>query len=356
MNNFLEFVKLNKIKIEKICAILLFFLTIFIFFKFIFVLVAPFIIGYCISFFLEPVVRFLMNKFKLNRATSAIISILLMIFIIGGSVFLIISQAFSQLRILITNDPLKYLGIIEQSLNSLLAFVPDFFFYIPEENKVMINQVLNDIWSAVLSFSSEQLKVFGLAFVKFVPKFFVYIFVGIISSFFFIKDKMLINNLFRNNTPDIIKLHFVNIKTGLSEAFLGYLKSQSIIMCFTATISLAGLSILQNKYAILLALCIAVVDVLPLFGSGFILWPLSLVSFLTGDIKTGVGALIIYGTIQITRQIIEPKILGSQIGLHPLVTFMSMYSGLYIFGVLGIVLGPMSVIIIKTIWNSDFRG
>ncbi len=355
MNKFYNYFIENKVQIEKIIAILLFFLTAFIFFEFIFVLVAPFIIGFCIAAFLDPIVRFFMNKFRLKRGVSALLSIIVMILVIGGGIFLIISQAFSQLKAFLTNDPMHYLRLVQDSLNSLLAFVPDFFFYIPEHNKEVINQVLDSIFKAILTFSSEQLKVFGIAFVKFIPKFFVYVFIGIISSFFFIKDKEMIRNIYYNNMPEVAKGHIKNIKGGLAEAFLGYLKSQSIIMCFIGCISLIGLVILQNDYAILLALCIAIVDLLPLFGSGFILWPLSLVSFLSGDIKTGVGALVIYGTIQITRQIIEPKILGGQIGLHPLLTLMSIYTGVLIFGVLGIVLGPMSVIIIKTIWNSDFH-
>ncbi len=355
MDKILFFIKENKVKIEKISVILIFFLTTYLFFHFIFVFIAPFIIGYLIALFLEPVVRILIDKFKLKRSISAIISILLMILIIGGSIFLIISQLIAQAKIFISNDPTHYIVIIKESFDKLTSFLPDFFFYIPDKNMEMVNEVISSITASILDVLGEQAKVFGFKIIKFIPKFFVYLIIGIISSFFFIKDKLLINNLYRNTVPNVVKTNIIHIKESLSEAFLGYIKSQSIIMCVTATISLIGLLVLQNEYALLLCVCIALVDVLPLFGSGFILWPLSLISFLTGDLKTGIGALIIYGTIQITRQIIEPKILGSQIGLHPLVTLMSIYIGVLVFGVLGIVLGPMSVIIIKSIWNSNIN-
>ncbi len=353
MDKFLSFFNENKLQIEKAIIIVLFFLVTFIFFKFVFVFVAPFFIGYCIATFLEPIVRILMNKLKLNRATSALVSIILMIVVVGGGLFFIITQSIAQLKIFLAGDPLYYLDLLKAGFDRITSFIPNLFFYIPEKNMQMVNEILRSFINSLSVFLGEQLKVFGIKFVKFVPKFFVYLLVGIISSFFFIKDRAAINNLYRNNMPEFVKGHLGNVKSGMAMAFLGYLKSQSIIMCVTASISLLGLLIFQNEYALLLALCIAVVDVLPVFGSGFILWPLAVISFMTGDIKMGIGALVIYITNQIVRQIIEPKILGSQIGLHPLVTLMSVYAGIIIFGVLGIVLGPMSVIIVKTIWESE---
>lgn len=351
MENLKLFLDRNKIVIEKISIIVLFFSGMYIFFKYIFVLIAPFIIGYIIASFLEPVVRLLMHKFRLNRSISAIISIILMIILIGGSLFLIISQIVQQGMSLYQYNHSQIFDKTNEAWNMITSLVSNLFFYIPENNKEMVHSFFQNVVSSVTTFAGEKLKVFGVAFIKFVPKLFVYTLVGLLSSFFFIKDRALIRNVYRENVPNVIKKNFIDIKTGLSSAFLGYLKSQSIIMCVTATICLTGLIILRNQYAFLLAFLIAIVDVLPLFGSGFILWPLSFISFVNGDIKTGIGALIMYATVQITRQIIEPKILGSQIGLHPLITLMSIYVGLIVFGVLGIVLGPMSVIIIKTIWN-----
>ncbi len=353
MDKFLYFLNEHKVKIEKISIIIIFFLFSFIFFKYIFVLVAPFFIGYCIAMFLEPLVRLLMNKLRLNRATSGAISIVLMVVVIGGGLFLVITQLFAQIKVFLSENPSYYFGLLKDGFDKIVDYLPNLFFYIPEKNMAMINEIMNGFMDKLLAFFAVQLQVIGLKIVKFIPKFFVYLLIGIISSFFFIKDKILINNLYRDNMPMFIKEHVKNVKFGMIKAFFGYLKSQSIIMCVTASISLVGLLIFQNDYALLLAFCIAIVDVLPVFGSGFVLWPLSVISFMTGDVKMGVGALVIYITNQIVRQIIEPKILGGQIGLHPLVTLMSVYGGIIIFGVLGILLGPMSVIIIKTIWESE---
>ncbi len=355
MNKLKSFFYDNQVEVEKIFIIFLFFFSLFVFFNYIFIFVAPFVIGYLIALFLEPFVKIVMNKLKFSRSLSGFICIVLMIVTIGGILFLIVSQFLNQLKVLLENNPSQYVDIIKNSLSKITGLVSDFFFYIPKDNMQMINNFVLSLLDMGLNFLGEQLTIIGIAIITFIPKFFVYLFVGIISSFFFIKDRNKIKRIYDNSMPLFFKKHINNLKSGMSGAFLGYLKSQLIIMCFTAMISLFGLLILQNEYALLWCVAISIVDVLPVFGAGFVLWPLSLVSFLTGDFKTGIGTLIIYGVIQITRQIIQPKILGSQIGLDPLLTLISIYVGILVFGVLGIILGPMSIMVIKTIWESEIK-
>ncbi len=353
MEKLIDFFVKYKIELEKILIIFLFFSSIFVFFNYIFVFIAPFVIGYLIAIFLEPFVRIFINKFRVGRQTGALLSIFLMIIFIGGGLFLIISQFLEQLKILVAGDYTSYIIVIKQSVEKLIDIIPNIFFYIPEENMEMINKFLFSVLDVGVVFIGEQLKVIGISLVTFIPKFFVYLFIGVISSFFFIRDKENINSVYRKNMPKFIKKHIYNLKNGMAGAFLGYVKSQLIIMCFTAVISLFGLLVLQNEYALVLCVGISIADVLPVFGAGFVLWPLSLISFLMGDFTMGIGSLVIYIIVQITRQIIQPKILGSQIGLDPLLTLISIYIGIIVFGVLGIILGPMSVIVIKTIWESD---
>lgn len=348
---------LNKYKDElfKMLVIILFFLGIYLFFEYLFVLIAPFAIGYLISLMLEPFVKIFMNKLKLKRGISGILSILLMIVILGSILFLGTYKLLEQIKIFLQNDPMQYFYVIKEGFEKLLSFISQLFFYIPDQTIEFANKFLNDLSTPIMAFLTEQLKNFGILFVKFIPNFFVYLFLGIISSFFFIKDKILFNNMYRNNVPISVKKTITHFKRTLSNAFSGYIKSQLIIMCFTFTITMIGLIILGNDYALLIGVTVALVDVLPLFGSGFILWPLSFISFVDGDIKMAVGALVVYGVIQITRQIIEPRILGGNLGIHPLATLMSMYAGIILFGFLGIILGPISVMFIKAIWTSDIK-
>lgn len=353
--------KINKVlykykdELFKVLIIVLFFSSAYVFLKYLFVLVAPFVIGYIISLVLDPIVSFLIKKLNIKRSVSAIITIIFIVLVVGTMLFLVGYKLVEQLKIFFYNDPMQYYYSIKEGIDKLILFISNIFFLIPDQTIELINKFLGTLTLPIIEFITAQLKIFGIMFVKFIPNFFVYLFLGIISSFFFIKDKVLFRNIYRNNMPNSIKKTITHFKQTLSNAFSGYIKSQLTIMCFTFTITIIGLFILKSEYALLLSLTVALVDVLPLFGSGFVLWPVSFISFVNGDMASGIGTLVIYGIIQITRQIIEPKILGGNLGIHPLVTLMSMYAGIILFGFLGIILGPISAMFIKTIWTSDFK-
>ena len=123
-------------------------------------------------------------------------------------------------------------------------------------------------------------------------------------------------------------------------------------MIYTFVITAVGLTILQSPFALLLSIVIAVIDALPFFGSGFILWPGAVIHLLLGDIKLAVGYMVIYAAVQIMRQIMQPKILGTQIGLHPLLTLFSMYFGYRCIGFWGLLLGPVLAVLLRAYFQS----
>lgn len=143
---------------------------------------------------------------------------------------------------------------------------------------------------------------------------------------------------------DIIKDSFTGIK--------GLLKSQIIIMGITFVILSIGLSILRIKYSIIIALGIALIDIIPVVGSGIIMIPWSIISFIIGNSNMGLGLAIIYVSLTVLRQIIEPIIMGNQIGVRPLYTFGATILGSIIFGPIGLIIGPLIAIIISSIYKT----
>ena len=133
------------------------------------------------------------------------------------------------------------------------------------------------------------------------------------------------------------------------EALRGYLRAYGLIFCLTFTELLIGFWIIGVRYAFLIAALTALVDLLPVLGSGAVLLPWSTVSFLSGNVKTGAGLLILYGVVTLVRQIAEPKIVGKSLGLHPLATLASMYVAFRLFGATGLVIGPCAALIAKVI-------
>ena len=105
-------------------------------------------------------------------------------------------------------------------------------------------------------------------------------------------------------------------------------------------------------YPLLAALAIGFVDALPILGSGTVMVPWAIISAINGDIKLAVGLIILYAIILITRQLLEPKIVSKHIGIHPIFTLIAMYTGFKFIGVLGMLLGPIILIILKNVFGT----
>ena len=118
-------------------------------------------------------------------------------------------------------------------------------------------------------------------------------------------------------------------------------------MLMTFVIMLIGFGILRVKYALVLSLALAVVDILPLFGVGTVLVPYSIISLVGGDIRLGVGLILLFAVNEIIRQLAEPKILGKNLGIHPLVTVILLYAGYSLFGFFGLIFLPLFAIVIN---------
>lgn len=129
----------------------------------------------------------------------------------------------------------------------------------------------------------------------------------------------------------------------------GYLKSQLILVAITFFTLIVGLNILDIRFTILIALTIALVDILPVVGSGIIMVPWSIISFILGNVELGKGLAILYVILLVSRQFIEPYILGKNIGIRPLYTFLATIVGSLVLGPIGIVIGPLIAVLITSI-------
>ena len=136
--------------------------------------------------------------------------------------------------------------------------------------------------------------------------------------------------------------------TKLNSVIFGFLKAQLIVSFIILAVTFVGLLLITPKYAIIMSLIIWIIDLIPILGSVIILAPWSLYQFISGDIATGTKLAILAAILLIIRRTIEPKVMGSQIGLSPLPTLISMFIGLKLFGFLGFFVGPLVVILFTT--------
>ena len=147
--------------------------------------------------------------------------------------------------------------------------------------------------------------------------------------------------------PKSLRPRASELRKRVTKAVTGYLRAYAIIFTVTFFEILAGLLILCPQYCFIGALGIAAVDILPVFGVGLILIPWGVICLLTGNVFRGVGLLVLYLAVTVVRQIIEPKIIGGSLGIHPLLTLTGIFFGYRLFGVTGMLVAPIIICIVR---------
>lgn len=318
--------------------------------KYVLIYLAPFLIAAVISVANEPIILFIEKKCNLNRKTSTIISLTLSICFMAALVVTILFKIYTELIKLQNNLP-NYVTSISYLLSSYYSKVNTFYNSLPlnvQENfKDNVLVFLPKLEGAITLLASSI-----IASISSLPKLGIFITVVLLSSYFISSDKKNIRNFIYRQIPHESKKNFYNAKSGAVSSIFGYFRAQLILMVVTFVISTLGFFIINTDYAVLMGLLTAIADGIPLLGSAIVMVPWIILNFISGNVRMALGLLSIYLFAIIVRQIIEPKIVSNQTGLHPLVTLISMYLGLMIFGVFGLFLGPITMILLKNLHSS----
>ena len=216
-----------------------------------------------------------------------------------------------------------------------------------------INEKISESLKSFLSSLTSAIPAFSLKVVKSAPKILIGLIVAALSCFYFATDYSDLKQSALNSLSPNTRERFSRISSVCSASLKKYIRAYLLIMLITFVEVLIGLIILKKSYATLIALGVAFVDLLPIFGAGTVLIPWAIVCFIIKDVSTATGLLILYAVITIVRQVIEPKIIGTSLGIHPLITLFAMVAALELFGVAGMVLSPFILIILKESLNSE---
>lgn len=341
---------------------------IFVFFKYCFGIAAPFLLSFFFAVLLQKPLRWLDRKTKNKFHTAwSLLLVLLSILIIVGPVIIILSLIGREIGNFVSylanqlNDLPSFLATLEKEILSLIKFLPDSIYtsasdYISDIfGKMITNFDLSaigiDMKSVTNGLTTGVSGIYGV--VKNIPSVLIGIVIGVVAWIFFTKDYNYIVRFIKLQLPDSKKNILSEIKQIFSKTVLKMFRAYGIIMFITFCELFLGLSILNwtgimdNSYIVIIALAIAVFDILPVAGSGGILIPWAIVSLILGNYKAAIGLIIVYAVITVIRQYIEPKIVGSSLGVHPLVTLAGLYFGLKLFGFMGMFIVPLAVMTLK---------
>lgn len=322
--------------------------AVFIIFKYLLKLFLPFIIAWVVALVIRPLVELLHKRMGVSKKILSIILVLLIILLLGGILFLILDKLIFEFRGIVetvSNNSDVWIRELLKAVNKVLDKVPFLKTFGSEEE--MLNS-FGSVARGILTDFSAKVPEMLTRMITVLPNMLFVSLVLVMASYYFCADYEEINSYIMDRLPEKVKKHISSVRVKLKSAGLKVVKGYLLTVGITFLQLYAGFFILKTDYAFTVALIIALVDILPVIGVGTVLIPWAAVKIIAGAYYQGFGLLIIFGVVSVVREILEPKIIGKSIGLHPLMTLFSMYIGLKLCGFIGLILFPVLVIVAKT--------
>ncbi len=314
----------------------------------------PFLLGWGISFLLEHTVAFLCKKLHLSRGWTAALILLLGLAVLSAGGLFLLRRIWFELTVLSTKLPawMAFLQQINQQLDHLIyrwtvAVSPEFRSALQRALAGVAEQV------AILlsSFGSTLLDRLTRGLLT-LPRLVLFLFTTLLASYFFLADKPALSAFVRKQLPSHWLARLKKTAQQLKTALGGWVKAQGILMAVTSVLLTVGFLLIKIDAALLLAVGTAFLDALPVFGTGTVLLPWTLVCMLSGNFRRGFSLLILYAAIWLTRNILEPKLIANRTGLHPLAALTAMYLGFSLFGVVGMLLAPLGALLTAQLYHA----
>ena len=326
----------------------------FIIFDYLLFLFLPFLIAWLIAFMIQPAVRFLNAKLNMPKK---LVSVLFLLVLFTALVLVVF---FSVRRIIFELNSLSYNFSVSDTAGAISDYISNFFAWLGRAQRFIDLETIERLRVFVTDEAENIIMQFGVdvaanipAFIGSlavaVPRILVFTLILVISTFYMCLDYATINRFVVSQVPPKVRNIVLEIKARFLTAIYKYIRAYSVIVMITFLELSIGFFILGVNYALLLALLIAFIDMLPILGTGTVLIPWGIFAIVQRDYFTGFGLLILYGTVMVVRNIIEPKIVGKSLGLYPIVTLIAIYVGYNIMGIAGVFLFPICMVMLKNL-------
>ncbi len=320
--------------------------------RFIVPLIMPFIIALVMVGLLEPIVDFIERKLKFSRTATVLLVIFLFFALIIGIIIWLVYMLVVELAKFSAEFP-KYASDISDTIINTAHNLEDAIvaFNIPPQIMEIIEEAIGKSLTTIRDISVYILETL-IDFAALLPMGIIIFVFALLAVFFISRDKDILLKSLRDYLPTSIYKRLVLIGSEAGSAVFGFIRAQIILMFIVAGISFLGLQIINATYSLLVAVLIGILDLLPVVGPGALFVPWIIWEVVNGNFSFAVMLFILYTIISAIRQILQPKIVGDNIGLHPLETLIALFIGLRALGVLGLILGPIIWVIIKVSWKS----
>ncbi|WP_174614022.1 sporulation integral membrane protein YtvI [Virgibacillus ihumii] len=319
----------------------------------------PFILAGILAYLLHPFVSFAEQRLKMPRVIASFAVLTSSLLLLTGIVIFVIVEFIQGSAYLAEQIPAHFQtfirGIEEIIENKVLPFyhkLTSFFHTLNPPQQEAINNYITEF--------IDQFAVIGTEFLYRIlmtipqtltalPGSLTVTMFVVIAAFFIINDWHMIAQSIKKMIPEAVHETCLTVWNHLRKAIFGYMKAQLFLISLTTLIIYIGLLIIGMEYPMTVALLAALVDMLPFIGTGIIFIPWISYLFLTGNYEMTIPLTVLYMTVVIQRQLIEPKVISSNIGLNPLTVLIAIFAGLQIWGIAGLIIGPILLIIIQAL-------
>lgn len=310
----------------------------------------PFVIGWFISFIAYPLVCWLEKRLKIVKKLGSMLIIVAVLAVIVGGIYFGGSRLVYEIGELMKDFPDMYTQL-EDGLGQIGTNLQGVFKILPEGIQTGWNAVVQNLdqsMGSLISRMGDPAVTAAGNFVKTIPSIMIAVIVAVVSAYFFIAQREQVIEWANRVAPEPIQRRMTMVIDNLKFAVGGYFKAQFKIMFVVFIILLVGFEVLNINYAVLLGILIAFLDFLPFFGTGTALIPWAVYKLLIGNYRMTIALLILYAVTQVIRQLIQPKLIGDDVGLNPLATLVFLYMGYKLGSLLGMIFAvPIGMIAIN---------
>ena len=310
----------------------------------------PFVVGWILALLANPLVRFLERRVKLVRRHGSMLIIIAALAIVIGLFYGAGLLVYREMGSFLADAPEIYQSVIAE-IGDALQNGRKLAEYFPQNLQpplLAFSDDLDGLFGKLVSRAAEPTVQIAGHVAKSIPNLLVNMVIIILSSYLFLADRESIMRWLKEHLPAFVFRYIEYMKRDAKGLIGGYFLAQFRIMCVVALILAAGFLVLGVRYGVLLAFLTAILDFLPIFGTGTVLFPWAVVKLFAGEYAYATGLILLYILTQVVRQIIQPKIVGESMGLPPLMTLFLLYLGFKLRGLTGMILAvPVGLVFIN---------
>ena len=310
----------------------------------------PFVVGWILALLANPLVRFLERRVKLVPRHGSMLIIIAALAIVIGLFYGASLLVYREMGSFLADAPEIYQSVIAE-IGDALQNGRKLAEYFPQNLQpplLAFSDNLDGLFGKLVSRAAEPTVQIAGHVAKSIPNLLVNMVIIILSSYLFLADRESIMRWLKEHLPAFVFRYIEYMKRDAKGLIGGYFLAQFRIMCVVALILAAGFLVLGVRYGVLLAFLTAILDFLPIFGTGTVLFPWAVVKLFAGEYAYATGLILLYILTQVVRQIIQPKIVGESMGLPPLMTLFLLYLGFKLRGLTGMILAvPVGLVFIN---------